>query len=185
MTSEDVIHDFSVPAFRIKHDVLPNRYETLWFTATRAGTYHLFCTQFCGLDHSKMVGEIVVLPKRQFSSWLAQNGGAGTLAEEGKVLYMRYGCSGCHGENGAGGDESGSAVRAPPLKNLFGSPVPLTNGTVAVADERYLHDSILLPNTEVVAGYAPIMPSYAGQMDEEAVLKLVAYLKSLAPEPIP
>ncbi len=182
MTSEDVIHDFSVPAFRIKHDVLPDRYETLWFTVIRPGTYHLFCTQFCGLDHSKMVGEIVALPAPQFVAWLAQNGSSGTLAADGKVLFMRFGCSGCHGGQGAGGSESGSTVRAPALQGLFGSPVPLSNGSVVTADERYIHDSIVLPESQIVAGYAPIMPSFAGQLSEEDILKLVAYIKSLAPE---
>jgi cytochrome c oxidase subunit 2 len=185
MTSEDVIHDFSVPAFRIKHDVLPDRYETLWFTVTRAGTYHLFCTQFCGLDHSKMVGEIVALPAPDFQSWLSQNGTSGTMAAEGKVLFMRYGCSGCHGGQGAGGAESESTVRAPPLEGLFGSPVPLSNGSIVTADERYLHDSIVLPDSQIVAGYAPLMPSFAGQLSEEDILKLVAYIKSLAPERSP
>lgn len=182
MTSEDVIHDFSVPAFRIKHDVLPDRYETVWFTVTRPGTYHLFCTQFCGLDHSKMVGEIVALPAAQFGEWLVHNGGAGSLAAEGGVLYMRYGCSGCHGGQGEGGASSGSTVRAPALAGLYGSPVPLSDGTVVLADDRYLHDSILWPDRQVVAGYAPIMPSFAGQLAEEDILKLVAYLESLSPE---
>ncbi len=185
MTSEDVIHDFSVPAFRIKHDVLPGRYETIWFTVTQSGEYHLFCTQFCGLDHSKMVGEIVALPPAQFGRWLMQNGGAGTLAEEGKVLYMSYGCSGCHGGAGEGGTQSGSTVRAPSLAGLYGSPVPLSDGTVVRADERYIHDSILWPDRQVVAGFAPIMPSFEGQMGEEEILKLVAYVKSLAAEPTP
>jgi cytochrome c oxidase subunit 2 len=181
MTSEDVIHDFSVPAFRIKHDVLPDRYETLWFTPTRAGTYHLFCTQFCGLDHSNMVGDIVVMPPPQYQRWLAQNGGAGTLAAAGQVLFMRYGCSGCHASNGARGAQSVGTVRAPSLVGLYGGPVPLSNGTVVTADDRYLHDSIVLPDQQIVAGYAPIMPSFAGQIDEEGILKLIAYIKSLAP----
>jgi cytochrome c oxidase subunit 2 len=114
MTSEDVIHDFSVPAFRIKHDVLPDRYETLSFTVNRAGTYHLFCTQFCGLDHAKMVGEIVALPAPLFQAWLEQNGATDTLAAAGKILFMRFGCSGCHGGSGAGSSAAGSSVRAPP-----------------------------------------------------------------------
>jgi cytochrome c oxidase subunit 2 len=181
MTSEDVIHDFSVPAFRIKHDVLPDRYETLWFTVTRPGTYRLYCTQFCGLDHSHMGGEIVALAPAEFQSWLAQNGSRGTLAADGKVLYMRYGCSGCHGGNGAGGSEAPSTVRAPSLVGLYGSPVPLSNGSVVRADDRYLHDSIVLPDEQIVAGYAPIMPSFSGQIDEEDLLKLIAYIKSLAP----
>jgi cytochrome c oxidase subunit 2 len=182
MTSEDVIHDFSVPAFRIKHDVLPGRYETLWFTVNRAGTYHLFCTQFCGLNHSKMVGEIVALAAPKFQGWLEQNGTTDTLPAAGKILFMRFGCSGCHGGNGEGGSEAGSSVRAPPLAGLYGAPVPLSSGTVVIADERYLHDAIVLPDQQVVAGYAPIMPSFAGQLGEEDILKLIAYIKSLAPE---
>jgi len=182
MTSEDVIHDFSVPAFRIKHDVLPGRYETLWFTANRPGTYHLFCTQFCGLSHANMVGEIVALRPPEYQKWLERNGAAGTLAADGRTLFMRYGCSGCHGGDGAGGNEAVGTVRAPPLAGLYGTPVPLSNGTVVTADDRYLHDSIVLPDREIVAGYAPIMPSFAGQIDEEDILKLIAYIKSLAPE---
>lgn len=180
MTSEDVIHDFSVPAFRLKHDVLPGRYETLWFTATRAGRYSLYCTQFCGLDHSKMVGEVVVLPGAAYRAWLAQNGGAGTLAQAGEVLFMRFGCSGCHGGNGVGGAQAQSSVRAPPLRGLYGAPVPLADGTVVTADARYLHDSIVYPDAQVVAGYAPIMPSFAGQLSEEEILELIDYIKSLA-----
>jgi cytochrome c oxidase subunit II len=176
MTSEDVIHDFSVPAFRIKHDVLPDRYETLWFTATRPGTYHLFCTQFCGLDHSKMTGEVVVLRPQEYQRWLAQNEGSGSLAEEGRALFMRFGCSGCHRE------QPGGTVPAPSLAGLYGSPVPLSDGTVIRADERYLHDSIVAPDRQIVAGFAPIMPSYAGQIGEEDILKLVSYIKSLSPE---
>jgi len=181
LTSEDVIHDFSIPAFRIKHDVLPDRYETLNFTATRAGRYALYCTQFCGLDHSKMTGAVVVLPGPQYAAWLVRNGGAATLAAQGQVLYMRYGCSGCHGSNGAGSAQSGGTVRAPALTGLFGAPVPLADGTLVRADERYLHDSIVLPQKQVVASYAPVMPSYAGQIGEDDLLKLVAYIQSLAP----
>lgn len=181
MTSEDVIHDFAVPAFRLKHDVLPDRYETVWFTVTRPGTYHLFCTQFCGLDHSKMVGEIVALPPAQFGAWLEQNGAAGSLAQSGKVLYLRYGCSGCHGGEGAGGNQSSSAVRAPALAGLYGSSVPLSNGGVVVADDRYLHDSIVQPDQQLVAGYSAIMPSFAGQLNEEEILQLVDFIKSLSP----
>jgi cytochrome c oxidase subunit 2 len=184
MTSEDVIHDFSVPAFRIKHDVLPDRYESLWFTVAKAGTYRLFCTQFCGLNHSKMTGEIIALSAPLYERWLAQNGGAATLAEAGRVLFMRYGCSGCHAGNG-NGDDGSSAVRAPSLDGLYGSPVPLSNGNVVTADDRYIHDSIVLPTEQVVAGYAPIMPSYSGQIDEDGILKLVSYIKSLGSKGAP
>ena len=182
MTSEDVIHDFSVPAFRLKHDVLPDRYETLWFTASRPGTYSLYCTQFCGLDHSKMGGVVVVMQPPEFQSWLAQNGVDQTLAAQGQVLFMRYGCGGCHGGNGAGGSDAQSTVRAPSLQGLYGAPVPLSDGTIVVADDRYIHDSIVQPQGQIVAGYAPIMPSFAGQIGEEDLLKLIAYIKSLAHE---
>jgi cytochrome c oxidase subunit 2 len=182
MTSEDVIHDFSVPAFRIKHDVLPGRYETLWFIADRPGTYHLFCTQLCGTGHSSMVGEIVAMPAPAYQKWLEQNGAADTLAVAGKTLFMRYGCSGCHGGNGVGGAQAGSTVRAPPLAGLYGSPVTLTGDTTVVADDQYIRDCILMPDTQRVAGYPPVMPSFAGQINEEDLLKIIAYIKSLTPE---
>ena len=177
MTSEDVIHDFSVPAFRIKHDVLPDRYESLWFTPSRIGTYHLYCTQFCGLDHAKMGGEVVVMSPPDFERWLAQNGGAGDLAGEGQAIFVRFGCSGCHA---SGASEDHGTVRAPPLAGLYGARVPLSDGRIVAADERYLHDSITDPARDVVAGYDPIMPSFAGQISEEDIVKLVAYIKSLA-----
>jgi cytochrome c oxidase subunit 2 len=183
MTSEDVIHDFSIPAFRIKHDVLPGRYETLSFTANRPGEYTLYCTQFCGVDHSKMIGIVVVLPQPLFQAWLDQNGSGGTLAAAGMSLFMRFGCSGCHGSDGRGSD-SGS-VRAPSLAGLYGSRVLLADGSATIADEGYLHDCIVVPERQLVPGYAPIMPSFAGQLGEEDILKLVAYIKSLAPrEPL-
>ena len=178
MTSEDVIHDFSIPAFRIKHDVLPGRYESLWFTPSRIGTYHLYCTQFCGLDHAKMGGEVVVMSPPDFERWLAQNGGAGDLAQEGAQVFVRFGCGGCHA--GAADADRGT-VRAPPLAGLYGARVALNDGRVVAADERYLHDSIIDPGRELVAGYDPIMPSFAGQISEEDIVKLVAYIKSLAP----
>jgi cytochrome c oxidase subunit 2 len=182
MTSEDVIHDFSIPAFRIKHDVLPGRYETLWFQVDRPGTYHLFCTQLCGTGHSQMTGKIVAMPAPEFRKWLEQNSAGETLGAAGKTLFMRYGCSGCHGGNGVGGSQSGSTVRAPPLAGLYGSPVTLTDGRVVIADDRYIRDCILLPSTQRVAGYQPVMPSFNGQISEEDILKIIAYIKSLAPE---
>jgi len=181
MTSEDVIHDFSVPAFRLKHDVLPDRYETLWFTPTQPGTYPLYCTQFCGLAHSNMVGEVTVLTPPDFEAWLARNGGSGTLAAKGRIIYMRYGCSGCH-ENQRTVAGAPSAVRAPPLEGLYGSRVPLADGSIVTADDRYLHDAIVLPERQIVAGYEPIMPSFSGQIGEDDLLMLMAYIKSLAPE---
>ncbi|MGC1862952.1 MAG: cytochrome c oxidase subunit II [Methylocystis sp.] len=185
MTSEDVIHDFSVPAFRIKHDVLPGRYETLWFQVKIAGVYRLFCTQFCGADHAKMTGEVVAMELPEYEQWLEQNSASESMAKQGGILFMRYGCSGCHGGNGIGGAQAASAAQAPPLTGLYGGPVPLEDGTIVTADESYIRDCILLPEKRRVAGYPPIMPSFAGQVSEEDVLKLVAYIKSLASEARP
>jgi cytochrome c oxidase subunit 2 len=174
MTSEDVIHDFSVPAFRIKHDVLPDRYETMWFRADRPGTYNLYCTQFCGTDHASMVGNIVVMPGPDYQRWLERNGTSDSLVAEGQALFIGFGCDGCHGGRGT--------VRAPPLTGVYGSPVPLSDGSVVIADDMYLRDSILQPKKQVVASYDPVMPSFAGVVSEADLLKLIAYIKSLAPE---
>lgn len=180
MTSQDVIHDFSVPAFRIKRDVLPGRYETIWFEAATPGTYHLFCTQFCGAGHATMTGEVVVMTAPDFEHWLGTGStGAGpkqSMAAEGQALFMRLGCSGCHGAQGQG---TGGAVEAPALSGLYGSEVKLSTGAAVRADDRYLRDSILQPEKEIVAGYAPIMPSFSGQVDEEQLMRLIAFLKSL------
>jgi cytochrome c oxidase subunit 2 len=179
MTSEDVIHDFSIPAFRIKHDVLPGRYEQLWFNAQVPGSYHLFCTQFCGTDHSAMIGEVVAMAQPDYAHWLSQNGASDSLVAAGRALFTRYGCSGCHEAGHAGG---GGTVRAPSLDGVYGSPVPLSNGTTVFADDKYIRDSILLPADEVVASYAPVMPSFAGQISEDDLIKLIAFIKSLAAE---
>lgn len=177
MTSQDVIHDFFVPAFRIKRDVLPGQYETMWFTADRVGTYHLFCAQFCGLDHAAMVGSVVVLSQADYANWLATNGASETLAQQGAPLFIRYGCSGCHSGHGT--------VRAPSLAGLYGSPVPLSDGSTVTADDRYIRDSILQPKRQVVASFDPIMPSFAGVIGEDDLVRLVAYIESLGPEKSP
>jgi len=172
MTSEDVIHDFSIPAFRIKHDVLPGRYEAMWFRADRPGTYDLFCSQFCGTDHAKMLGQVVVMQGPDFQQWLQRNGTSDTLVASGRALFIRNGCDGCHGGRGT--------VRAPSLNGLYGSPVPLSDGTTVIADDRYIRDSILMPSSQVVASYAPVMPSFSGVVGEEDLIRLIAYIKSLA-----
>ncbi len=177
MTSQDVIHSFYVPAFRLKQDVLPGRYTQLWFRATRLGSYALECAEYCGLDHARMGGSIVVQRPADYAAWLAGHAAGGSLAARGAVLYRARGCSGCHAP--------GSAVHAPPLGGLFGRPVHLADGRTVIADERYLRDSMLLPGLSVVAGYAPQMPSFSGQLSEEDVLALIAYLKSLRPQEAP
>jgi cytochrome c oxidase subunit 2 len=171
MASQDVIHSFYIPALRIKHDVVPGRYETMWFRADKVGRYHLFCAEYCGTDHAHMGGWLTVMAPRDYADWLRNQGGQMTLAAQGEQLFRRYGCSGCH--------EAGGTVRAPNLDGVFGSPVPLSDGSVVVADERYVRDSILDPKREVAAGYQPVMPTFAGQLSEDDLARLVAYIQSL------
>jgi cytochrome c oxidase subunit 2 len=172
MTSQDVIHSFFVPAFRAKQDVLPGRYTKLWFTAERAGRFHLFCTEYCGTDHSRMTGDIVVLEPQDFERWLASGTTPQTLAEQGASLFRSLGCSGCHSPS--------STVHAPPLEGLFGRTVSLANGGTTLADETYIRDSILLPSRDITAGYPAVMPSFEGRVSEEQILALIAYIESLA-----
>jgi cytochrome c oxidase subunit 2 len=174
MTSEDVIHDFFVPAFRVKRDVLPGQYETMWFRPDRIGTYHLFCAQFCGTAHSNMIGEVVVMSAQGYAGWLTTNGAGDTLAEQGKGLFVRYGCAGCH--------LGGGTVRAPSLAGLYGSPVPLSDGSTVIADDHYIRDSIMQPKSRIVASYEPVMPSFTNVIGEDDLVRLVAYIHSLAAE---
>ena len=174
MASQDVIHSFYIPALRIKQDVVPGRYETMWFRADKVGRYHLFCAEYCGTDHAKMGGWVDVMNARDFANWLEAQGGQQTLAAQGQQLFHRYGCSGCH--------EPGGTVRAPKLAGVFGSPVPLSDGSVVIADESYIRDSILKPKAQVAAGYAPVMPTFAGQISEDDLAKLVAYIQSIGPQ---
>lgn len=169
MTSQDVIHSFYVPAFRIKQDVLPDRYTQMWFKPTRLGSFDLFCAEFCGTDHARMGGRVVVMTPADYARWLHQHAGTG-LAEQGAIAFRKFGCSGCHAPQ--------SGVHAPDLDGLYGSTVPLADGSQVTADERYLHDSIMLPQLQVAAGYPPIMPSFQERISESDVLALIAYLKS-------
>jgi len=177
MTSQDVIHSFYVPAFRIKQDVVPGRYTAIWFKATRPGTYHLLCAEFCGTDHASMAGGIVVMPPEQYRQWLAQGKGGGDLARRGYELFREHGCAGCH--------DARSSVHAPGLDNLFGRRVFTQDGRVVIADENYIRDSIVEPGKDVVAGYAPVMPSFAGQFSESDLMALVQYLRSDLPKEAP
>ncbi|TCS39369.1 cytochrome c oxidase subunit 2 [Paucimonas lemoignei] len=169
MTSQDVIHSFFVPAFRIKQDVLPGRYTSIWFTPTQPGEFTLFCAEYCGTEHSVMRGRIVVMPPAEFSRWLAQGAGHPGMAARGFDLFRQFGCSGCHA--------SGSAVHAPDLNGLLGRTVHLQDGRSLVADENYVRDSILLPKKDVAAGYEPIMPSFAGQISEEDLMAIIEFLR--------
>jgi cytochrome c oxidase subunit II len=169
MTSEDVIHDFFVPAFRVKRDVLPGRYTTLWFQATKVGSYHLFCGQYCGTNHSSMIGRVVVMEPADFQTWLAGVPPGETMVESGARLFERYNCNTCHKPGG----------RGPILTGLFGRTVRLTDGRTVVADEGYLRESILDPGAKITAGYRLLMPTFQGQLNETDVLELIAYIKSL------
>ena len=172
MTSEDVIHDFFVPAFRTKADVVPGRYTTMWFEATKPGRYHLFCAEYCGMNHSGMIGSVVVMEPRDFDNWLSGNTGNMSPATAGQQLYQTIGCASCHGANGEGG-------RGPALTGTFGSQVSLASGGKITADEAYLRESIINPQAKLVAGFGPIMPTFQGQVTEDQLLQLVAYIKSL------
>jgi cytochrome c oxidase subunit 2 len=173
MISQDVIHDFFVPEFRVKHDVLPNRYTEVWFNATKTGTYHIFCAEYCGTKHSGMVGEVVVMEPAQYQAWLA-GGAGGSLSQQGEKLFTQYGCITCHsGESGA---------RGPNLAGVYGSTVHLSDGRTVAADDNYVRESILSPQAKIVAGYGPIMPTFAGQVSEENLISLIAYIKSKAEE---
>jgi cytochrome c oxidase subunit 2 len=172
MTTEDVIHDFFVPAFRMKADVVPGRYTTEWFEATKAGTYHLFCAEYCGMNHSGMIGSIVVMEPREFDNWLSGNAGNTTPAVAGQQLFQSLGCVSCHGANGEGG-------RGPALVGLFGRQVQLNTGQTVKADEAYLRESIINPQAKLVAGFGPIMPTFQGQVSEDQLVQLLAFIKSL------
>jgi cytochrome c oxidase subunit 2 len=173
MTSEDVIHSFYVPAFRVKQDVVPGRYSTLWFEPTKPGRFHLFCAEYCGTRHSGMTGWIEVMSPRDYEAWLGGGAPTGSLAENGQKLFEDLACGNCHKADGSG--------RCPTLVNLFGSTVPLTSGATVKADEAYIRESILQPAAKVVAGYQPVMPTFQGLVTEEGVLELVEYIKSLGP----
>jgi cytochrome c oxidase subunit 2 len=170
MTSQDVIHSFYVPAFRIKADVLPGRYTSTWFHATVPGRYHLFCAEYCGTQHSGMVGEVIVMDPADYERWAA-GGVDGSLASAGEKSFQQYGCSMCHRSDAAG--------RGPNLVAVFGRAVLLDDGRTVTADESYVRESILNPGAKIVSGFKNIMPTFEGQLSEEEVIGLVAYVKAL------
>jgi len=174
MTTEDVLHDFSIPAFRTKADVVPGRYTYLWFNATKPGKYHLFCAEYCGLNHSGMGGYVYVMEQRDFDNWLSGNVSGQTPVEAGRDLFQnKLGCASCH--------SGGPAQRGAKLEGIFNHDVKLVGGATVKADEQYIRNSILNPSAQVVEGYQPIMPTFKGQVTEEQLNSLVAYIKSLTP----
>ncbi len=175
MTSEDVIHSFFVPAFRLKQDVVPGRYSTIWFRPTKPGKYHLFCAEYCGTRHSGMIGWVYVMEPQDYQDWLSGGAPSGSLTDLGHKLFDQMGCANCHKPDSSG--------RCPSLIGVFGSTVQLTGGGRVKADEAYVRESILQPLAKVVAGYQPVMPTFQGQVTEEGILELLEYIKSLAPKP--
>jgi cytochrome c oxidase subunit 2 len=172
MTTEDVIHSFFVPAFRVKMDVVPGKYSTVWFEPTKAGRYHLFCTEYCGTSHSGMIGWVDVMEAPEYQAWLSGGAAGGSLAESGAKLFEQLACNTCHKSDNTG--------RGPALEGVYGKPVQLAGGQKIDADESYLRESITNPKAKVVAGYEAIMPTFQGQVTEEQLLQLLAYIRSIA-----
>jgi cytochrome c oxidase subunit II len=178
LASEDVIHDFSVPAFRVKMDVVPGHYNTMWFRPTKAGRFHFFCSQYCGTNHALMGGWVTVMEPSDYASWLSGSSDANANpVAAGEKLFVEKACSTCHLGDGKG--------RAPSLNGVYGAKVLLADGATVTADDAYIRESILDPKAKIVAGYQPLMPTFQGQMTEEQVLSLTAYIKSLQPQPVP
>lgn len=172
MTSQDVIHSFFIPAFRVKQDVLPGRYSTQWFQATKPGEYHLFCAEYCGTSHSGMIGKVVAMDPSDYEKWLMTASSAGiAMASDGAALFERYGCKTCHRQD--------TGPRGPALNGLWGKQVKLASGQMVTADQEYIRESILDPNAKLVAGYQQLMPTYKNQLSQEQVNHLIEYVRSL------
>lgn len=182
LTSEDVIHSFYVPAFRVKTDVVPGRYSQTWFEATKTGEYHLFCAEYCGTKHSQMIGRVVVLKPEDYAKWLSGQdptspAPAASMAERGAKLFQEMRCNTCHGGS--------LSMLGPKLDGVAGSTVELEGGQTVTADDAYLRESIMFPTKRVVKGYQPVMPTYQGQIAEEDVLAIISYIKTLTPKETP
>ena len=169
-TSEDVLHSLYIPAFRVKADAIPGRYSSIWFTPTKIGEYHLFCTEYCGTQHSGMIGNVVVMEPGEYQAWLSGGGGLSMVAR-GERLFQQLGCVGCHVSDGSG--------RGPSLAGKYGAQETLANGTTVHVDDTYIRESILTPQMKLVAGYGPLMPTFQGLVNEESVMSLIEYIKSL------
>ncbi|WP_058545215.1 MULTISPECIES: cytochrome c oxidase subunit II [Pseudomonas] len=175
LISQDAIHSLYFPVMRNKQDALPGTYTHMWFEANKPGTFEGKCAEYCGTDHSTMRVKLVVLKPEEYERWLEESGTSKSLARQGEGLFRQFGCSGCHVDR-----PDGALVHAPPLSGLYGRAVALADGGKVIADSGYIRDSILLPQKQITAGYEPIMPTFSNVLDEEAVLRLVAYIKSLA-----
>lgn len=176
LASEDVIHSFYIPAFRLKHDVVPGSYETYWFQATKPGRYHLFCAEYCGTDHSKMTGWVTVMDPVSYANWLSETETGASMVEQGSKVFEQYGCATCHTE---------AQGKGPSLRNMYGHPVQLQDGRTVIADEAFFRKAIENPSSMAVRGYPTnVMPVFKGQINEEDLLQLIVYIKGLS-EPAP
>lgn len=171
LISQDVFHSFSVPAFRVKREVIPGRYNTVWFEATKPGVYHIFCSQYCGTLHSQMIGWVYAMKPDDYAAWAAGSTSGNSLAQNGERLFASLGCNSCH--------NSTPNAHGPNLAKIYGSRLQLSNGEFATVDDAFLRDTILNPTLHQVAGFAPIMPTYQGQVSEEGLIALVEYIKRL------
>ena len=172
-TSEDVLHDLFIPAFRVKADAVPGRYSAIWFEPTQVGQYHIFCAEYCGTRHSGMIGTVYVMEQADYQAWLSGGGGltGGTMLQQGEALFTQLACVTCHLPDGTG--------RGPSLVGVFGSTVTLDNGSTVTADESYLRESILTSQAKTVKGYEHIMPTFQGLINEDGVAALIEYIKSM------
>jgi len=179
LASEDVIHSFFIPAFRVKQDAVPGRFTSLWFSATKPGVYHLFCAEYCGTEHSRMIGSVIAMEPRDYENWLAGGTAGKSMAASGADLFQsQFACATCH-RAGA----SGRLARGPALEGLYGSQQKLANGGTVIADDDYIRESILNPTAKIVAGWEPVMPTFQGQVTEEQLTQLIAYIRTLGPTP--
>ncbi len=174
LTSQDVIHSFFIPGFRIKQDAIPGRYTTIWFRAAHAGDYRLFCAEYCGTKHSGMIGWIHAMEPREYQEWVERGGAEGTMASMGEKMFHQFACANCHHFEDPG--------NCPNLRGLFGTQVQLDDGTVVTADESYIRESILNPGAKIVAGYDDFMPTFRDQISEEQIAQLIAFIKAIGPE---
>jgi len=171
-TSEDVLHDLFIPAFRVKADAVPGRYSAIWFEPTQVGQYHIFCAEYCGTRHSGMIGTVFVMEQADYQAWLSGGGTAGgTMLQQGETLFTQLACVTCHLADGSG--------RGPSLVGVFGSKVALEDGSTVTADESYLRESILTSQAKTVKGYEHVMPTFQGLINEDGVAALIEYIKSM------
>ena len=174
ISSEDVLHSLYFPAFRTKMDAIPGRYTELWFEADKVGSYHIFCSEYCGTNHSGMIGTVTVMDPSAYQAWLQGGGEGGTLSQRGARLFTSLACDSCHLDNGRG--------RGPSLQNIVGTTVDLEDGSTATVDDAYLRESILNSQAKIVKGFTPLMPTFQGLISEENLVALIEHVKSLSPD---